>query len=214
MKLPQLTLFKKKPKTEAKSVKPTPEEASSPQTLAKGMVNVRDIIAPSAIEVDFNHIKIGNSFFRTLFVSGYPRFVGANWLSPIINFDHSLDISMFYYPVKSQGVFDDLKRKITELEATVHSDAERGKIADPVVTAALEDANSLQEQLVKGVEKFFQFSFYITIPAETLEELDNVTKKLEGSLGALLLISKKATLQMDQAFQSTLPTAVDKLLVT
>ena len=226
-KLPPITAFgRKNKKTGAPKAEqvgqgqPIPQVAelvqkeNSGDILAKGMLDIKDIIAPSAIEVDFNHVKIGATFFRTVFVSGYPRFVGADWLSPIINFDHSLDISMFYYPVRSQGVLDDLKRKITELEATVRSDAERGKIADPVVSAALEDANTLQEQLVKGVEKFFQFSFYITIPAETLEELDNVTKKLEGSLGALLLISKKATLQMEQAFQSTVPAAVDKLLVT
>ncbi|MBT7350283.1 DUF87 domain-containing protein [candidate division WWE3 bacterium] len=210
-KLPKLTLGKKKG--------PKPEEVAKPretagEILGRGMVDIKDIIAPSAIEVDFNFLKVGGIYYRTLFVSGYPRFVGANWLSPIINFDHSLDISMFYYPVKSQGVLDDLKRKITELEATVRGDAEKGKVADPVAMAALEDANTLQEQLVKGVEKFFQFSFYITIPAETLEELNNITKKLEGTLGSLLLISKNATLQMEQGLQSTIPAAVDKLLIT
>lgn len=215
LKLPELTLGKKKPKKpEAIEEKRKQQAEMAGSTLGKGMVNIKDIIAPSAIEVDFNHLKVGSTYYRTLFVSGYPRFVGANWLSPIINFDHSLDISMFYYPVKSQGVLDDLRRKITELEATVRSDAERGKVADPVVSAALEDANTLQEQLVKGVEKFFQFSFYITIPAESLEELDNISKKLEGTLGSLLLISKNATLQMEQGLQSTIPAAVDKLLIT
>jgi len=228
LKLPKITAFGLGNKEPSDKGKDTQEQAPQQQqqqqqetqkqdpgsVLGKGMIDIKDIIAPAAIEVDFNHVKIGNYYFRTFFVSGYPRFVGADWLAPIINFDHSLDISMFYYPVKSQGVLDDLKRKITELEATVRSDQERGKVSDPVVAAALEDANALQEQLVKGVEKFFQFSFYITIPAESLEELDNITKKLEGSLGALLLISKKATLQMEQAFQSTVPIAVDKLLVT
>ncbi len=215
MKLPKLTLGKKSPrKAPGEEQIQTQQGESAGEIIGRGMVDIKDIIAPSAIEVDFNHVKVGNTYYRTLFVSGYPRFVGANWLSPIINFDHSLDISMFYYPVKSQGILDDLKRKITELEATVRSDAERGKIADPVVVAALEDANTLQEQLVKGVEKFFQFSFYITIPAESLEELDNLTKNLEGTLGSLLLISKNATLQMEQGLQSSVPTAVDKLLIT
>ncbi|MEZ6255448.1 MAG: DUF87 domain-containing protein [Patescibacteria group bacterium] len=187
---------------------------SSPEVLAQGMVNIRDIIAPSAIEVDFSYIRMGNRFYRTLFVSGYPRFVGANWLSPVINFDHTLDISMFYYPVKSKGILDDLKRKITELEATSMSNREKGKLVDPQVDIALRDAKSLQEQLVAGIEKFFQFSFYITIPADTLDELDNITKKLEATLGSLLLVSKTATLQMEEALQSTVPVAQDKLLIT
>ncbi len=214
MKLPALTLFRKEQKKPDTEMLEQTERKNAAETLAKGMLNIKDIIAPSAIEVDFGHVRIGNTYYRTLFVSGYPRFVGANWLSPIINFEHTLDISMFYYPVKSKGVLDDLRRKITELEATVRSDQEKGKIADPTVTLALDDATSLQDQLVKGAEKFFQFSFYITIPAETLEELENVTKKLEGTLGSLLLISKTATLQMEEAFQSTIPTAMDKLLIT
>ncbi|MCX6783866.1 MAG: ATP-binding protein [candidate division WWE3 bacterium] len=184
------------------------------QTLAAGMVNVADIIAPSAIEVDFDHLKIGTTFFRTLFVSGYPRFVGANWLSPLITFDHTLDISMFYYPVQAQGVLDDLRHKIAEMEATLASDSEHGKVVDPTVRAALEDAKSLQDQLVKGAERFFQFSLYITIPATNLDELNAVTKRVEGTLGSIMIISKHATLQMEQAFQTTTPTCLDKILVT
>lgn len=183
-KLPPLTLFKKKQK------QPVEQLDNPAQVLARGMLNVKDIIAPSALEIDFNSIKIGNTYYKTVFISGYPRFVGANWLSPVINFEHTLDISMFYYPVKAKAVLDDLRRKITELEATMMSDREKGRVLDPVVSAALEDANALQEQLVKGVEKYFQFSFYITIPAESMEELNNISARLESTLGSLLLFYK------------------------
>lgn len=183
------------------------------QTIAAGAVSVQDIIAPPSIDVDFNHLKIGETFVRTLFISGYPRFVGANWLSPLINFNHTLTLSMFYYPVESRGVLDDLRRKIAEMEATVKENEKAGRVADPTVEAALEDARSLQEQLVKGTERFFQFSFYITISAESIEELDSVTKKVESTLGSLLLLSKHATLRMEEAFQSTIPTCLDKLKI-
>jgi conjugal transfer ATP-binding protein TraC len=182
--------------------------------LAKGMLESIDIIAPSAIQVEFDYLQIGGRYTRTLFVSGYPRFVSANWLGPLINFDNSLDLSMFYYPVSSKSVLDDLRRKIAEMEATINSDSERGKVVDPGVKAALEDANSLQDQLVKGIERFFQFSFYITIGAETLEELNNITKRVEATAGSLLLITKHASLQMEQGFQSTIPYSLDKLMIT
>jgi len=198
-----------KRKKQTTKTPPTPSE-----TLAKGLTDIKDIIAPAAIEVDFDHIQIGNNYFRTLFVSGYPRFVGANWLDPLINFEHTLDISFFYYPVESKGVLDDLRRKIAEMEATISTDVERGRAVDPAVTAALEDAKSLQEQLVKGVERFFQFSLYITVRTESLQKLNNVTRRIEATLGSLMLLSKHATLQMEQAFQSTIPTCLDKLMVT
>ena len=203
-----LNPFKKK-KPKAKAPPPTPSE-----TLAKGLTDVKDIIAPAAIEVDFDHVQIGNHYFRTLFVSGYPRFVGADWLSPLINFEHTLDIAMFYYPIESKGVLDDLRRKIAEMEATVTTDVERGRAVDPAVQAALEDAKSLQEQLVKGVERFFQFSLYVSVRADSLQELNNITRRVEATLGSLMILSKHATLQMEQAFQSTVPTCLDKLMVT
>ena len=199
--------------TKMPATKKQEKSLTAEKKLASGIPSVLDIIAPSAIEIDYNHIKIGDKYFRTLFVSGYPRFVGANWLEPIINFDHTLTISMFYYPMNARNVLDDLRRKIAEMEATINIAREKGKVLDPAVQAALGDAKSLQEQLVKGIERFFHFSFYVNISADSLEELNNVTYEVESTLGSLSLISKKATLEMEQAFQSTIPLCLDKLHV-
>jgi len=180
----------------------------------EGLVSVQDIIAPSAIEVDFDWIRINNQYYRTLFVVNYPRFVSANWLSSLINFDHSLDISMNIYPTEGKEILSNLRRKIAEMEAEISSDVQRGKVVDPSTKAKLEDALSLQEELVKGVEKFFQFGLYITIGAESVKKLNQITKELESNLGSLLIIPKHATLQMEKGFKTTLPLADDKLNVT
>lgn len=189
-------------------------QPTATQKLAQGMVSVQDIIAPSAIEVDFNYLKIGNIYYRSLFVAGYPRFVSANWLEPLISFNHSLEISMFIYPTESREVLDNLKRKVGEMEATIQSDIKRGRVIEPSVQVALEDALALQQQLAKGAERFFQFGLYVTIPASTLEELETVSKQVEAALGSLLIISKKATLQMEEGFKSTLPICSDQLIFT
>lgn len=197
-----------------KKQKDLPKTTTPAELVASGMVQIKDIISPAAIEVDFNHLKIGETYFRTLFVAGYPRFVNANWLYPLISFNHTLDISMFIYPVESKEILDNLKRKIGEMEATIQSDIKRGRVIDPTVQVALDDALALQKQLAKGAERFFQFGLYITIPAGSPEELDTISKQVESALGSLLIISKKATLQMEDGFKTTLPTATDKLLIT
>src|SRR3990167_8895059 len=143
---------------------------------------VQDVIAPQLIEEDFDYVKINEVYFRTIFVGGYPRFVAPGWLEPVVNFDSSLDISFYIYPVDGKSVLDDLRRKIAEMEAEIGTDIERGKIADPSTQAKLEDARALQEQLVKGIERFFQFSFYITIPAGSLEELNHLTSQVVSTL--------------------------------
>lgn len=203
--------FLKKP---AKDKEPETQINEPSLQLGKGMVSVQDIIAPPAIEVDFDYLKIGNKFFRTLFIAGYPRFVTANWLAPLINFDHSLEIAMYIYPIEGKGVLDNLRRKIAEMEAEIQTDVERGRLINPSTQAKLEDARSLQEQLVKGAERFFQFGLYITIPADSLEELNKVTKEVVSTLGSLLIIAKNATLQMEDGFKTTVPTCIDKLMIT
>lgn len=177
-------------------------------------LDLLDVIAPEEVEIDFDYIKVNDVYLRTLFVSGYPRFVAPGWLEPIINFDSSLDISFNIYPVEGKSVLDDLRRKIAEMEAEIATDLERGKIVDPSTQAKLEDARSLQEQLVKGSERFFEFSFYITIPANTVEELDHLTRQVESTLGSLLIVAKHATLDMENGFISTSPFGRDNLSIT
>lgn len=189
-------------------------QKSSLSTFARGVYSVCDIIAPPSIEVDFNDIKIGSTYFRTLFVAGYPRFVSANWLYPLISFNHTLDIAMYIYPVESKEILENLKRKIGEMEATIQSDLKRGRVIDPTIQVSLDDALALQQQLAKGAERFFQFGLYITVEAKNKEELDQITKQVMSTLGSLMIVSKMATLQMEEGFKTTLPLAYDHLMIT
>ena len=198
---------------------PTPQPETKPKLVSPNVaisqgLTVFDAIAPQSIEIDFDYFKINDVYFRTIFVGGYPRFVSPGWLEPVVNFDSSLDISFYIYPVDGKSVLDDLRRKIAEMEAEISTDIERGRIVDPSTQAKLEDARSLQEQLVKGIERFYEFSFYITIPASSVEELNHVTKQIESQLGSLLIVSKHAILDQEAGFLSTAPFGMDRLNVT
>ena len=204
-------LFKKKPQQNPAQATPNTKAL---EQMGKGMVSIPDLISPSSIEVDFRYIRVGETYYTTLFVVGYPRYVSPSWLSSIVDYDHSLDISMFIYPTQSADVLSDLKRKIAEMEATIASDAENGKPIDPKIEASLEDAMGLQEELAKGIERFFQFSFYLTLSSDTLPKLLEETKQLQTTLASLLLSAKPATLQMEEGFKSTVPLGQDKLFIT
>lgn len=189
-----------------------PKGAAS--SLSQRSLTVTDIVAPPAIEVDFDLLKIGDWYYRSLFVAGYPRFVSANWLEPLVSFNHTLDISMYVYPTRSEEILENLKRKVGEMEATIQSDMKRGRVIEPSVQVALEDALALQQELAKGSERFFQFGLYVTIPAKTKEDLDKATKQVEATLGSLLIVTKKSILQMEEGLKTTLPMGRDRVLVT
>ena len=209
-------LFPKKDKKQAPQQAPVSANTKGPglKKLEKGMVSLVDVIAPSSIEVDFKYIRVDNTYYRTIFVVGYPRYVSANWLQPLIDFDHSMNTSMFVYPTSASDVLTDLRRKIAEMEATISSEIEDGKVVDPKVRAALDDALSIQEQLAKGVERFFQFSLYITLFSDSLDDLNEASKRLTTTLNSIMMITKNATLQMEDGFKSTIPISQDRLFIT
>lgn len=213
--LASLPFFKKKTADTTTVIKTEEQQNMEKlQEFSRGLVTIQDIIAPEAIEVDFTYQKINSTYTRTLFIAGYPRSVPANWLSPLINYPHQINVSMFIYPVDSSEILDNLKRKITEMEAEIQSDLRAGKISNINTEIKLEDARFIREELAKGSERFYQFGLYVTIQAESKDQLDKVTKGIQSSLGSLLIVSKKATLQMDEGFKTTLPMGLDKLLVT
>lgn len=177
-------------------------------------MTTQDIIAPIDIEVDFNTLQMGDYYSRTFFMSGYPRFVGPNWLSPIINFEHSLRISTFYYPVDSKIILEKLKKKIGEMEATLYSQMEDRKVVDPSLKVALSDAQQLQDSIAEGTEKFFHFAMYVTIYAPTKDLLEKYSRNVTSTLAAMNVVAKPSSLQQEQGFISTQPLGLDKLYIT
>jgi len=190
-----------------------PETQSVGSIISKGVVSIKDIIAPSFVDVDFTHIKIDSRFYRTLYVVGYPRYVSANWLYSLITFDHPLFVSMYIYPTESKEILNELKNKIAQMQATIESDIKAGRPVDPTVQVQLDDALLVQSELAKGAERFFQFGLYVTIPADTKEELDNVTKEVDSTLSSLLIIAKNSVIEEEEGFKSCLPLFNDKLRV-
>jgi conjugal transfer ATP-binding protein TraC len=189
------------------------EQQEAEAIYRQGIVSLRDLIAPPSMEVTGDHLRIGTRFARTLYVYGYPRQIFTGWLSPVINLDEVIDVSLFIYPVESQIVLNNLRRKVGQLEASYTINQEKGRVRDPGLEAAIMDAEELRDKLQVGEERFFRFGLYCTLYADSLEELKNIQRKVEGIFGQSLVYTKTASMQMEPAFNSTLPLATDELQV-
>ncbi|MFH1973024.1 MAG: DUF87 domain-containing protein [Patescibacteria group bacterium] len=180
----------------------------------KGVATIKDLIAPSAMKVEPSFLRLGDVLVRTLFIVTYPRYVTVGWASPIINLNATMDISMFFYPIKSDVVLKQLKKKVGVLEAQITGDAESGKPRDPISETALRDIEQLRDDLTQGIEHFFQFAFYVTFYSTSVDELDRLTNTVESTFGSMLIYTKRAFYQSEQGFNSTLPLGNDELLIT
>lgn len=179
----------------------------------KGITTLRDLIAPSSLEIQSGYFRIGTKYGRTLYIYGYPRQIYTGWLSSIINVDEVIDVSMFIYPVESQVVLNNLRKKVGQLEASIAINQEHGKVRDPGLEAAIQDAEELRDQLQVGAERFFRYGLYMTMYADSLDELAFVQHKIETILGQQLVFSKIASSQQEQGLNSTIPQMSDQLQI-
>jgi conjugal transfer ATP-binding protein TraC len=189
------------------------EQAEVEEAFLRGMTTLRDLIAPSSLEIHSSYFRLGTKYGRTLYIYGYPRQIYTGWLSPLINIDEVLDISMYVYPVESQVVLNNLRKKVTQLEATMSINMEKGKTRDPGLEAALQDAEELRDQLQVGSERFFRYGLYVTFYADSLDELGFIQHKIETIFGQQLIFSKVASSQQEQGLNSTIPQMSDQLQI-
>lgn len=189
------------------------EQAEVEQAFLKGMTTLRDLMAPSSLEIHSSHFRLGTKYGRTLYIYGYPRQIYTGWLSSLINIDEVLDISMFIYPVESQVVLNNLRKKVTQLEASMSINSEKGRTRDPGLEAALQDAEELRDQLQVGAERFFRYGLYVTLYADSMDELSFVQHKIETIFGQQLIFSKVASSQQEQGLNSTIPQMSDQLQI-
>ncbi|MDD5294865.1 MAG: hypothetical protein PHP21_03015 [Patescibacteria group bacterium] len=157
----------------------------------RGILSINDLIAPASMEITSDYLRLGETYIRTIFVINYPRYITVGWFAPIINLNSTFDVAMFFYPVSSSLILKQLKNKVGALEAQIVSDSEKGAARDPLRETALRDIEALRDALTQGIEKFFQFSLYVTIYADSKEELNQLSDKIENIFGSRLVFSKK-----------------------
>jgi conjugal transfer ATP-binding protein TraC len=139
------------------------EEQEVQSAFQKGITALRDFIAPSSLEFSGTHFQLGTRYARTYYVYGFPRQVFTGWMSSMVNLDEVMDLSLFIYPVESQVVLENLRKKVSQLEADIQINAQKGRVRDPGTQAAIQDAEEMRDKLQVGEERFFRFGFYFTL---------------------------------------------------
>jgi conjugal transfer ATP-binding protein TraC len=178
-----------------------------------GLSTIRDLISPSSMEIRYESLRVEGVIAQSFYVYSYPRYLDANWLSPVINFDVTMDISQFIYPIDSAHIMKVLRKKVTQMHSSVRMMAEKGIVSDPALETSLQDAEELRVQIQRGQEKLFQFGLYFTIYTDDERKIIKIAKQLESMLGSKLIMVKKADLQHEHAFNSVIPQCLDELEV-
>jgi len=184
------------------------------QLYRAGTVNIREIVAPASMRVYPRYIELGDLFVTTIFILTYPRYISVGWFAPVVNMNEIIDVSMYFYPVRTDIILKQLKKRVANMEAQLYSDIEKGAPRDPMLQTALQDLERLRDDLTQGIERFFQFSLYVTLYAKSKEELDRLVSNVENLFGSKLVYTKQVFYQAEQGFNSTLPMLNDELEIS
>jgi len=201
------SLFKKKEK------KPDISSILPQEIFEAGVLELKDIIAPSALKISPKEINLGEKILRSFFVISYPRFLSEDWFSPIINMDKVFDISIFIHPIETSKILHQFQRKVAEVQSQIHGREEKGLVRDPMLDVAYQDLENLRDQLQQAQEKLFDVGLYITLYGDSNLELDKAESEIKSILDAKLVYIKPALFQQEQGYKSTLPLGNDLLNV-
>jgi type IV secretory pathway VirB4 component len=178
---------------------------------AQGELDLADTIAPAGLKVGSREIEIGEKFARSFYTISYPRFLADSWFTPIINLDKVFDVSIFIHPIETGTALRNFQKKVAEVQSQINDRAQKGLVRDPMLDTAYQDLENLRDQLQQAQEHLFEVGLYLTIYADSKEELDKVEGDMRGILDAKLIYTKPALFQQEQGFRSTLPLANDEL---
>lgn len=205
-----MALFSKKTKEEKEiDILPVfPEEI-----YRTGVLELQDVIAPSALEINSNFVRLGEKYARTLFVFSLPRYLSSNWFAPIINLDKVFDISIHIHPVDTAIMLRKLQRKVAEVQSQINIRQEKGLVRDPVLDTAYQDLEALRDKLQQAQEKLFSFGVYITLYGNGADELNKAETEIKSMLESRLVYAKSALFQQKEALDTAFPIASDVLKI-
>jgi len=176
-------------------------------------LELKDIIAPSALRVTPKGINLGEKVLRSFFVISYPRYLAESWFAPIINLDKVFDVAIFVEPIETAGVLRTFQKKVAEVQSQINSREAKGLVRNPMLDTAYQDLENLRDQLQQAQEKLFDVGLYVTIYANSEGELDKIESEMKSILEAKLVYVKPALFQQEQGFKTTIPIGKDDLKV-
>jgi type IV secretory pathway VirB4 component len=156
-------------------------------------------------------LAVGDGVCRSFAVVGYPREVGYGWLAPLLEHPGRLDVALHVEPVRNDLAAERLRRQQARLESARRVDAAKGRLSDPGIEVAAQDAAELSGRLARGQAKLFRLGLYLTVHAPDPDALEAECARVKALVSSLLLDAVPATFRSLQGFVTTLPVGIDNL---
>ncbi|GAB2956117.1 hypothetical protein GCM10017788_46320 [Amycolatopsis acidiphila] len=164
---------------------------------------------PDAISVRPRALEVGGEWVSSFVITGYPREVHPGWLQPLLTYPGRVDVSLHIEPIDPVTAANRLRKQLSKLESGRRHTSDKGRLIDPQVEAATEDAYDLSARVARGEGKLYRLGLYLTVHASTEEALGDEVAAIRSLAASLLLDCKPTTYRSLQGWITSLPMGLD-----
>lgn len=182
-------------------------------------LTTKDCVTPSSFTFKSNYGKVGDVFFRSLYMDKIPTFLADNVLAELTNTEFKMLTSFHIAPIPMETAQKLVKRQIININSNM---IERQKMASksgysvdlisPELRKAQEEANDLMDSLSSKNQKLFATTLVVTHFADDLETLNVDTDTIQSIARRMLCSLKKLDYQQELGLTSSLPIGNNKVI--
>lgn len=165
-----------------------------------------DLLLPDELQERKDYISLGyNKYSRTFAMTIYPEQTWVSWLDDLFNIGN-INISVKIEPSSNGTVINQLTKKLVQSQSEYATYSKQGNILHlPELEKQISDLEDLRMLIQTNQDKLFFATIFITLNAETLQELNEKTKILESELNKKTAMIRTLTFRQLEGFKTMLP---------
>jgi len=170
------------------------------------IATISDILLPDTLQEKKDYLILGyNKFSRTFVMTIYPEQTWIGWLDDL-SFIGNVNISVKIEPSNNSSVINQLTRKLVQSQSEHATYSRQGNILHlPELEKQICDLEDLRMLIQTNQDKLFYATIFITLNAESLEELNEKTRILESQLSKKTAMIRTLTFRQLEGFKTILP---------
>lgn len=175
--------------------------------LSNGIPHKKDLIAPPHVDRSSpDHLQVGAKFVRNFIIAGFPKQIGVGWANSLYNYEGDLDLAIHINPTDERTAMDELTTKITQFEAQLETELEKGSNRN--ITRLRTQIDDLYEERRKAEQNYislFSIQMIMNLYTNSMEQMNKESQLLENSLKGHKIKLMNNFLRQDMGYKSALP---------
>ena len=188
-----------------------PLRNGSPPAIGTGFLEVSDRVAPSVLEIERDHVRVGNSYRSTFFVKEWPNRIQFGHLGPLLKMRGRVKIIKRLIPLDQNTAANLFGRRLAETSAAGET-GDSGNVVERVRRSSTEnDALQSVEEIVSERQRAYMVSLIIHCVADSPQELRELEATVSAKMRATGTKLLPCTKEQREGWESSLPCAPMKL---